>query len=234
MGQSHKLWEANRLREREVQDKEDEAAATIRQLKKDHEKELIEREDSYLSELREFKKKSEQTLRVTEESYLKQLREAKKREQELIEKEDALLKEMNDGKMKDNFNEMHIDTIIRQKDEEFEKGLKKIIKEKEDEFEKEVAQLQDEVKRLRKEQQDANENNTLARKLEMQLLETKKEFDKQRRKYKAEMNKMSNAIELQKSKEGRLQSHIQSLEKQITDMVNDYETRLQDAFYDGM
>ena len=57
---------------------------------------------------------------------------------------------------------------------------------------------------------------------------------RQRRQHKSEMNKLNNTLELQKSKEGRLQSHIQSLEKQITDMVNDYESRLQDAFYDNM
>ena len=66
------------------------------------------------------------------------------------------------------------------------------------------------------------------------MRECKKELDRQRRKYKSEMNKFANTVELQKSKEGRLQSHIQSLEKQITDMVNDYESRLQDAFYDDM
>ena len=48
------------------------------------------------------------------------------------------------------------------------------------------------------------------------------------------MNKLMNTLELQQKKEGRLQSHIQSLEKQIKDMVNDYESRLQDAFYSQM
>jgi vacuolar-type H+-ATPase subunit D/Vma8 len=45
------------------------------------------------------------------------------------------------------------------------------------------------------------------------------------------MNQLNNTLELQKSKQERLQSHIQSLEKQISDMVNDYESKLMSAYY---
>jgi hypothetical protein len=45
------------------------------------------------------------------------------------------------------------------------------------------------------------------------------------------MNQLNNTLELQKSKQERLQSHIKSLEKQISDMVNDYESKLMSAYY---
>ena len=45
------------------------------------------------------------------------------------------------------------------------------------------------------------------------------------------MNQLHNSLELQKSKQERLQSHIKSLEKQISDMVNDYESKLMSAYY---
>ena len=233
-GHSQKLWEANKLRERALQDKEDECAATLREIKTKHEKILIEKEDSLLEELRESKKKSEQFLRTQEESYHGQMREAKKKEQALIEKEDALLKQVNDEKMKDSFSEMQIESLMRQKDEEFEKGINNLIREKDEEFEKEVTKLQGEIKRMHKERKDVTEDKMILNEMETQLRECKKDLDRQRRKHKSEMNKVNNTKELQKSKEGRLQSHIQSLEKQITDMVNDYETRLQEAFYDNM
>jgi hypothetical protein len=44
------------------------------------------------------------------------------------------------------------------------------------------------------------------------------------------MNQLNNILELQKSKQERLQSHIQSLEKHISDMVNDYESKLMSVF----
>lgn len=234
VGHAQKLWEASKLRERALQDKEDECAATIRTLKKEHEKVLIEKEDAYLTELREVKKNSDQTFRAQESAYLEQLREGKKKEQAMIEKEDELLKQINDKSMKDSFSDMQIDNIIKQKDEEFEKTISKIIKDKDEEFEKEVEHLQSEVKRLRKERKEATQDNVMASELETQLLECKKDLDRQRRKHKSEMNKLKNSFELQKNKEGRLQSHIESMEKQISDMVNDYESRLQEAFYDNM
>ena len=87
---------------------------------------------------------------------------------------------------------------------------------------------------MKEEQSESIHDKRIVTKLDAQLKECKKECDKQRRRHKSELVKVQNSMDLQKSKEGRLQSHIQSLEKQITDMVNDYEARLQDAFYDQM
>jgi len=231
---SQQLRDANKLRERALQDKEDECAATVRELKVKHEKLLIEKEDSHLEDIREVKKRSEQSFRVQEESYLRQLRDAKKKEKKWIEEEDALRQEMKHEKMKDSYSEIQIEKLIQQKEEEFEKGIENIIQVKEMEFEEEVDKLQTEIKRLRKQSKESTEDKMIANELETQLLECKKELKRQSRKQRSEMNKLSNTMEMQKSKEGRLQSHIISLEKQITDMVNDYETRLQEAFYDNM
>merc|ERR1711957_1135381 len=120
------------------------------------------------------------------------------------------------------------------KDEEYTEGVHTIIKEKDTEFEREVAKLHSEISRLRKQGEEANEDKMMANELETQLLECKKELTQQRRKHRSEMNKLSNTMELRKSKEGRLQSHIQSLEKQISDMVNDYELKLQESLYSDM
>ena len=87
---------------------------------------------------------------------------------------------------------------------------------------------------MKEQQHESNDDKLCIHELEMQLKDCKKELDRQRRKHKSEMVKIQNTMEMQKSKEGRLQSHITSLEKQITDMVNEYEGRLQDAFYDNM
>ena len=121
-------------------------------------------------------------------------------------------------------------TVLGQVRQEIDRRLQ----EKDEEFKKEVAKLQSEIKRLRKQSKGAAEDKTIVNELETQLLDCKKELDRQRRKQKSEINKLNNSMELQKSKEGRLQSHIRSLEKQITDMVNEYESRLQDAFHDSM
>jgi len=227
---TQKLWEANKLRERALQDKEDECLEKVRELKKQHEIVAIEREDSYLVNIRESKKRAEEGFRTQEESYLKQLHDAKKKEQSWIEKEDTLLKRIENKQLKDSFSEMEIDNLIRQKDAEFENGIAKVIAEKDEEF----SQLKDDLKRLKEEQKDATEDKVIVNELEIQLSEAKKEYKHRARKHKSEMNQVSNAIEMQKSKEGRLQSHIASLEKQITDMVADYEARLQEAFYENM
>merc|ERR1712127_946597 len=205
---SREVREANKSRERALRDKEDEHLATVRELKTKHDKLLVQKEDSHLEELRGSKKRSE------------------RREQEWIEKENALLKQMQE--------ETQIQRLIQLKNDEFDKGIEKIVREKEEEFESEVSKFQSGIKRLRKQSKDATEDKMIANELETQMLECKKEFDRQRRKHRSEIKMLNNTMELQKSKEGRLLSHIESLEKQITDMVNDYESRLQDAFYDNM
>ncbi|KAL9187166.1 hypothetical protein ACHAXT_010886 [Thalassiosira profunda] len=233
-GNSQKLWEANKLRDRALQEKEDEMSDKLRAMKKEHERAAMEKEDEHLAALRECKKKSERALRASEESYVKQLREAKMKVQDLIDKEDRLLRELNENKAKDALTQREIEGMVRERTEERNNAFERIVREKDEEHEREVARLEAELAELRAEGKAVAEDRTRASELEAQLLDTKKDLERQRRKHKSEMNQASNTLELQKSKEGRLQSHIQSLEKQITDMVSDYEGRLQDAFYDNM
>jgi predicted component of type VI protein secretion system len=145
-----------------------------------------------------------------------------------MERESALLKQLEDTE------ERTSSTIMKQKNDE----LETILKQKNDEFEQRISaitvekdELQLEIQRIRK---DSDGTNLVITGLEEQLSNCNKEIDKQRRKHRSEMNKLMNTLELQQKKEGRLQSHIQSLERQIEDMVNDYESRLQDAFYSQM
>jgi len=228
---TQKLWEANKLHKRAMQDKDDEYTETIRDLKIKHEKILIEKEDEYLQEIRDAKKKTEQSFEEREASYIKQLRDIKEKEQAWTEREDELLKQMNAEKLSSSFSELEIDNLIQQKEDDYKKNIQKAIAEKDEEFEKEVSKLKEEIERLKEEQVDADDDKAAVQEIKAQLKECKKELKQQQRKHKSEMAKIQNTMEMQKSKEGRLQSHIQSLEKQITDMVNDYESRLQDAFY---
>jgi len=228
---TQKLWEANKLHKRALQDKEDEYNETIRDLKIKHEKILIEKEDGYLQDIRDAKKKTEQSFEEREASYIKQLRDIKKKEQAWTEREDELLKQMNAEKLTSSFSELEIDNLIQQKEDDFKKSIQKAIDEKDEEFEKEVSNLKEEIERLKEEQVGADDDKAAVQEIKARLKERKKELKQQQRKHKSEMAKIQNTMEMQKSKEGRLQSHIQSLEKQITDMVNDYESRLQDAFY---
>jgi chromosome segregation ATPase len=225
---SQKLLEASWLHERALQEKEEECALLVRTLKKNHEAVLSELEDTHRIELRDVKKKLEESLQANEESYLDQLSDAKKKEQDLMERESALLKQLEDTE------ERTSSTIMKQKNDE----LETILKQKNDEFEQRISaitvekdELQLEIQRIRK---DSDGTNLVITGLEEQLSNCNKEIDKQRRKHRSEMNKLMNTLELQQKKEGRLQSHIQSLERQIEDMVNDYESRLQDAFYSQM
>lgn len=231
---AQELWETKRLHKRELQDKDDMNADMIRNLKTKHEKILIEKDSACLQEVRTIKQKTEQSYQAREEVHLEQLRDAKKKELEWNEREDELLKQMNAEKLTCSFSELEIDNIIRQKEEDFEKRIETIREEKTVECKEKVSKLRDEIKCLKEEQSESIHDKHIVNKLEAQLKECKKECDKQRRRHKSELAKIQNSMDMQKSKEGRLQSHIQSLEKQITDMVNDYESRLQDAFYDQM
>lgn len=225
---SQKLLEASRLRERALQEKEEECALLVRTLKKNHETVLSELEDTHRTELRDVKKKLEESLQANEESYLEQLRDAKKKEQDLMERESTLLKQLEDTEERTSSTIMkqkndELETILKQKNDEFEQRISAITVEKEE--------LHLEIQRIRK---DSDGTNLVITGLEEQLSNCNKEIDKQRRNHRSEMNKLMNTLELQQKKEGRLQSHIQSLEKQIKNMVNDYESRLQDAFYSQM
>ncbi len=236
--QSQKLWEASKLRERALQEKEEECASMVRTLKKNHETIISEQEDTHRTELRDVKKRLDEALLTKEESYLEQLHDANKKVQALIERESSLLKQVEDVKRacddplssedSNNANILkqkkdELEAILKQKNEEFENRISAITVEKDE--------LQLELQRLLKE---TDGTNLVITGLETQLSLCNKELDKQRRKHRSEMNKLMNTLELQKAKEGRLQNHIHSLEKQIKDMVNEYESRLQDAFYDHM
>ncbi|KAL3809254.1 hypothetical protein ACHAXA_007991 [Cyclostephanos tholiformis] len=117
--------------------------------------------------------------------------------------------------------------------------LKDIIKKKDKEFEVTVAGLEDEIETLRRKldatvldaaQYEREQHEKQQH--EKELRECKRELDRQRRNHRSEMNQLKNTLEMQKSKQERLQSHIQSLEKQISEMVNDYEEKLLRAYYD--
>ena len=70
--------------------------------------------------------------------------------------------------------------------------------------------------------------------LEAKLSECKSELKSQSRKYKAEINKLKNTLDMQKSKEARLEGHIKTMEKQIMDMTADYEDRIQEYLYGNL
>jgi hypothetical protein len=213
--QTQKLVEASKLRDRSLQEKEEECAALVRTLKRAHETALIEQESNHRTELNDVKRKSFESLnalRERETELSKQLEDVKRNCGDSSTSA-ANMKQMND----------ELEALLKQKNEEFEKRISAITVEKDE--------LQLEIQRLIKE---ADGTSLVVTGLETQLSLCNKEMDKQRRKHRSEMNKMMNTLELQKTKEGRLQNHIHSLEKQIKDMVNDYESRLQDAFYDQM
>ena len=216
----------------------------IRELRKKHEQDLTQREDALRAELRH-----------QEENYLKQISDLKKKEQALTKQRDDLRSDPYSAgeidklmKQKDENNEKRIKKIISEKDEDFKLRLKKILEEKEEEFEISVAELEGGIRTLKEiiasKDEDfkitvagfEDEIKMLNKELEVgthkkELGECKKELDRQRRKHRSEMNQLNNTLELQKSKQERLQSHIQSLEKQISDMVNDYESKLMSAYY---
>jgi chromosome segregation ATPase len=139
---------------------------------------------------------------------------------------------------KDEDFKLRLKKIIEEKEEEFEndvaelegglRTLKEIIASKDEEFKITVAGLEDEIKTLKKE---LEVGTFITDEHKKELGECKKELDRQRRKHRSEMNQLNITLEMQKSKQERLQSHIQSLEKQISDMVNEYESKLLSAYY---
>ena len=217
----HQLWEAKKQQEYAVHDKEDEHVQKLRVVKKELEKTLLEKEDAHLRQIRELKKSHEKEFRQKEEKYLQQLRESKKQQQALQEREDALLKEIQDAKLKDSFN-VADQKILEQLEEAREHEARV------------VAELTAEIEQLKNESEKSGDDRMIADELEQQLMECRKDLERQRRRQKSELNKLNTTLELQKSKESRLQSHIKSMEAQITNMVSDYESRLQESFYSSV
>ena len=128
------------------------------------------------------------------------------------------IKKIISGKNEDF--KLRLKKIIEEKEEEFEndvaeleggiRTLKEIIASKDEDFKMTVAGLEDEIKMLKKE---LEVGTFITDELKKELGECKKELDRQRRKHRSEMNQLNNTLELQKSKQEHLQSHIQSLGK---------------------
>ena len=222
-GLDAKLWEAQRSQQWALQEKDDEYTTKIRDIKKEYENTIIDNQNKHLKELRDVKRELHIAFREKEDSYMQQLRDAKRREQALQDREDDLVKQIADGHMKSSLNELDIDGILTKKDDEFAQLLEESAAEKT----AKIAELTTKVEALELELKNADDTGLLKK----ELAECKKELDKQRRKHKSEMNQLQNTLDLQKSKEARLQSHIKSMESQITGMVSDYEARLEEAYY---
>jgi hypothetical protein len=192
-----------------------------------------------MDEAKEYRQELDAMKRTVEE---KELREKLDREDKFLQDPYSAREIDKIVKEKDENNERRIKKIIADKDEEFERKvsdleerittLNDIISTKDEEFEVTVAELEDDIKRLKKELEVATKDKAGGHKTELD--ECKRELDRQRRKHRSEMNQLNNTLEMQKSKQERLQSHIKSLEKQISDMVNDYESRLMSEFYDNV
>ena len=215
-GLDAKLWEAQRSQQWALQEKEDELNGKIRDIKKEYENTIIDNQNKHLKELRELKRDLQRAFSEKEDNYMQQLRDAKRREQALQDREDDLIKQMNDVQLKSSLDDLDIDGMLRQKDEEFGRLLEESSQEKT----AKIAELTEQVKSLEQELGDSEDARLI-----------KKELEQQRRKHKSEINKLQNSLDLQKSKEARLQSHIKSMESQITGMVSDYEARLEEAYY---
>jgi hypothetical protein len=221
-GLDTKLWEAKKSQQWALQEKEDEFNTKIRDIKKEYENTIVETQNLHLKELRDVKRELQSTFREKEDLYMQQLHDAKRKEQALKEREDELTKQINDAQMKLSLDDLDIEGMLKKKDDEFARLLEDASREKT----ARIAELTNEVERLEGELRDND-----AQSIKEELLECKKELEKQRRAHKSEMNKLNNAMDLQKSKENRLQSHIKSMEEQITGMVSDYEARLEEAYY---
>jgi hypothetical protein len=248
--QAQQLREESKLHEHALLDKEDEYNEKIRELENKHELELIQRKDISRAELQE-----------QEAKYLKQISDLERKQKQLLLDADPYSAREIDKivKQKDENNEKRIKKIISEADEDFNRRAKEMIATKEREYENKVAELEDAITALKdiiKKKDNEfevtvsgleDEIATLRRKFdaklfdaerhekeqhEKELRECKRELDRQRRNHRSEMNKLNNTLEMQKSKQERLQSHIASLEKQISDMVNDYEEKLMRAYYD--
>lgn len=245
---SAKVREAEKVKLRTIQEKEDECIEKIRQLKKQYEQKLEDKEDEYFQEVRELKKKQEMDLTEKEESYLRDLRDAKKKQDEM---QDEMMKKIQDENIKlemmkkiqnEKMKLMQDDNMTMQDEEtndsSSEIDVNKLIEEKENAFKErenalieEVAKLTEEIDTLRHESKLSESKLSESDKLDAQLLDCKSDLKSQGRKHRSEINKLKNTLEMQKSKEVRLEGHIKTLEKQIMSMTADYEERIQEYLY---
>jgi len=205
-----------KIRIRDLEEDDDRKSAKLREAEKVKQRTIQEKEDDCHEKIRQLKKEYEEKLQDKEDEYFQEMRELKKKQEiDLQENEAAVTKKMQDGKMNDS---------------SFDLDVNKMIQEKENAFNAEVAKLTAEIKSLRQESKLADQSNVL----EAKLLECKSDLKSQSRKHRSEINKLKNTLEMQKSKEARLEGHIKALEKQIMDMTADYECRIQEYLYGNM
>jgi chromosome segregation ATPase len=254
----NKIRELQKDHERELVVKEDSFKAKLREQEDAFRVKLREQEERYLKEINEAKKKDDPYSSREIEKLMKQRDEIneKRIKAAIAEKEEEFnlrIKDILASKAREYEHTISdledsvrvLKQIIGTKDKEFNAKIK--------EYEDEIEQVKEELKDVRKDKQRVIEQHEIKVELledeiqelkqvelkasskkddrKSELSECKKELDRQRRKHRSEINQLNNTLEMQKSKQERLQSHIQSLEKQISDMVNDYESRLLNAMY---
>jgi len=205
-----------KIRIRGLEEDDDRKSAKLREAEKVKQRTIQEKEDECHEKIRQLKKEYEEKLQDKEDEYFQEMRELKKKQEiDLQDNEAAVTKKMQDGKMNDS---------------SFDLDVNKMIQEKENAFNAEVAKLTAEIEALRQESKLSDQSNVL----EAKLLECKSDLKSQSRKHRSEINKLKNTLEMQKSKEARLEGHIKALEKQIMDMTADYEARIQEYLYGNM
>mmetsp|Transcript_2050 Transcript_2050/g.3164 ORF Transcript_2050/g.3164 Transcript_2050/m.3164 type:complete len:555 (+) Transcript_2050:2-1666(+) len=205
-----------KLKIRDLEEDDDRKSAKLREAEKVKQRTIQEKEDESHEKIRQLKKEYEEKLQDKEDEYFQEMRELKKKQEiDLQDNEAAVTKKMQDGKMND-FS--------------FDLDVNKMIQEKENAFNAEVAKLTAEIDALRQESKLSDQSNVL----EAKLLECKSDLKSQSRKHRSEINKLKNTLEMQKSKEARLEGHMKALEKQIMDMTADYEARIQEYLYGNM
>eukprot|EP00985_Skeletonema_marinoi_P035303 scaffold46208_cov139-Skeletonema_marinoi.AAC.1 len=205
-----------KLKIRGLEEDDDRKSAKLREAEKVKQRTIQEKEDECHEKIRQLKKEYEEKLQDKEDEYFQEMRELKKKQEiDLQDNEAAVTKKMQDGKMNDS---------------SFDLDVNKMIQEKENAFNAEVAKLTAEIEALRQESKLSDQSNVL----EAKLLECKSDLKSQSRKHRSEINKLKNTLEMQKSKEARLEGHMKALEKQIMDMTADYEARIQEYLYGNM
>ena len=212
----HQKIRALKMRIQALEEAEDNNLEQLRNAEKLKERAIREKEDECDQKVRQLRKEYEDKLQHKEDSYLQDIREKKRQENEFREKEESYLRDLQALQSKEDMS------------------IKQMIEEKENAFHDEVAKLTEEIEILRHESKSASEDMANINELEAKLSECKSELKSQSRKYKAEINKLKNTLEMQKSKEARLEGHIKTMEKQIMDMTADYEDRIQEYLYGNL
>lgn len=205
---------------RELEEADDNNLVKLREATKVKERIIHEKEDEFLVQMRKLKTEYEKKLKDKDDSYLKEIHDLKKKNDDFREKEESYLRDLRDAeeKMEQAFQDK--EALTKQMNVDL---VNKMIAEKEEAFREEVAILTDEIEILRQESD-----------IKAKLSECQRELKSRSRKYKSEINKLKHTLSMQKSKEERLEGHIETLEKQIMDMTADYEDRIQEYLYGNL